>query len=219
MAKTKIIGQMGLLQLAGVVLLLVIFPLGSWYYLRTGLDYRLQAMQELKDYGKMPAFALANYNDSLVTAERFAEGLVVGYFFSEPHENLYAGELARLHDQFDERDDIFFLAFAADTSEAARNRLEQFASANGLLDEEQNYYLRGTPEEIASLAEGCALPFGEKGMSLSDNSLLFFADSLMVRGFYDMREGESLKRLVKHITLNIPPKKDKELRFEREVEK
>ena len=84
MAKTKIIGQMGLIQLGGVFLLLVIFPLVSWYYLRTGLDYRLQAIQELKDFGKIPAFTLANYNDSLITSERFAEGLVVGYFFSAP---------------------------------------------------------------------------------------------------------------------------------------
>ena len=219
MAKTKIIGQMGLLQLGGVFLLLVIFPLVSWYYLRTGLDYRLQAMQELKDFGKLPAFTLANYNDSLITSERFAEGLIVGYFFSEPHEDLYAGKLVKLHEQFDERDDIFFLAFAPDTTLATRNRMQQFAEANGLVDEEQNFYLQGEPVEVERLAKACQMPFEERGMSLTDNSLLFFADSLMVRGFYDIREEENLKRLVKHITLNIPPKKDKELLFEREVEK
>ncbi|MCB0558587.1 MAG: hypothetical protein H6573_31675 [Lewinellaceae bacterium] len=219
MAKTKIIGQMGLIQLGGVFLLLVIFPLVSWYYLRTGLDYRLQAIQELKDFGKIPAFTLANYNDSLITSERFAEGLVVGYFFSAPHESLFAGKLAKLHEQFDERDDIFFLAFAADTTMATRNRMQQFAAANGLVDEEQNFFLEGMPTEVERLAKACQMPFEEQGMSLTDNSLLFFADSLMVRGFYDIREEENLKRLVKHITLNIPPKKDKELLFEREVEK
>ena len=219
MAKTKIIGQMGLIQLGGVFLLLVVFPLVSWYYLRTGLDYRLQAMQELKDFGKIPEFSLINYNDSLIANDRFAEGLVVGYFFSEPHEKRFAGSLAKLHEQFDERDDIFFLALAPDTTLATRRRMEQFAAANGLLDEEQNFYLQGTPTEIEGLARDCQVPFEEKGMSLSDNSLLFFADSLMVRGFYDLREEESLKRLVKHITLNISPKRDKELLFEREVEK
>ncbi len=218
MAKTKIIGQMGLIQLAGVFLLLVIFPLGSWYYLRTGLDYRLQAMQEMKDYGKMPGFALYNYNDSLINAERFAEGLVVGYFFSGRHENLYAEKLAKLHEQFDERDDVFFLAFA-DTITANRGRMEQFATTHTLVDDEQNFYLLGSPEEVGRLAEGSHIPFEESGMSLSDNSLLFFADSLMVRGVYDMEEEGSMKRLVKHMTLNIPPKKDKELLFEREVEK
>lgn len=218
MAKTKIIGQMGLIQLAGVFLLLVIFPLGSWYYLRTGLDYRLQAMQEMKDYGKMPGFALYNYNDSLINAERFADGLVVGYFFSARHEGLYAEKLAKLHEQFDEREDVFFLAFA-DTASIGRGRLEQFAATHNLVDEEQNFYLMGTPDEVSRLAEGSHIPFEENGMSRPDNSLLFFADSLMVRGFYDMQEEENLKRLVKHITLNIPPKKDKELLFEREAEK
>ena len=219
MAKTKIIGQMGLLQLAGLFLLLVIFPLGSWYYLRTGLDYRLQEMQELKDYGKIPDFTLANYNDSLVSAERFSDGLVVGYFLTGRHEKQFVEKLVKLHDQFDERDDIFFLAFATDTSRATKERLQQFAAVNGLEDEEQNFFLRGTKDEVEHLAKACGLPFEEKGMSLSDNSLAFFADSLMVRSFYDLAEEESLKRLVKHITLNIPPKKDKELLFQREVEK
>lgn len=219
MAKTKIIGQMGLIQLAGLFLLLVFFPLGSWYYLRTGLDYRLQAMQELQDYGRMPDFTLPNYNDSIVSASQFAEGLVVGHFLSGPYEALYAGKLAKLHEQFDERDDIFFLALVADTSRAAGDELQQFVTGNGLGDEQQNFFLQGTPQEMERLAKACGLPFEEKGMSLSENSLLFFADSLMVRGFYDMQKEEDLKRLVKHITLNIPPKKDKDLLFEREVEK
>lgn len=219
MAKTKITGQMGLLQLAGLFLLLVVFPLGSWYYLRTGLDYRLQAMQELKDYGRMPDFTLVNINDSLVSSRRFAGGLAVGHFFSGNYEDLYAEKLAKLHEQFNERDDIFFLSFSADTSASARQRLLQFAAGNKLMDEEQCFYLAMPPGQAKAFADACRLPFEEKGMSLANNSLLFFADSLMVRGFYDMREEESLKRLVKHITLNIPPKKDKELIFEREVEK
>lgn len=219
MAKTKIIGQMGLIQLAGLFLLLVIFPLGSWYYLRTGLDYRLQALHELKDVGKVAAFAFENINDSLITSRRFAEGLVVGHFLSEQGQERYAANLAKLHDQFNERDDIFFLAFLPDTSAAGRQSLIRFAESHNLIDETQCFFLQGTPAAIDALARDCNLPFGEKGMSLAANSLLFFADSLMVRGFYDMQVEEDMKRLVKHITINIPPKKDKELIFEREVEK
>ena len=162
---------------------------------------------------------LVNYNDSLVTAKRFEDGLVVGCFFSKEQEELYVSRIGKLYQQFDKGGDVAFLSFFADTSQTARDYLRQFIADNSLEDEEQNYFFQGTREEMERLARDCHLPFGDKGMSLSDNSLLFFADSLMVRGFYDMKEEEDLKKLVKHITLNIPPQKDKELYFEREVEK
>lgn len=35
-----------------VVALIILFPLASWYYLNTGLDYRKTALQEVKTKGK-----------------------------------------------------------------------------------------------------------------------------------------------------------------------
>jgi hypothetical protein len=40
------------IQISGLLLLLVILPLVSWYYLRRGYDYQLQARSELYDYGQ-----------------------------------------------------------------------------------------------------------------------------------------------------------------------
>lgn len=40
------------IQISGLLLLLVILPLVSWYYLNRGYDYQLLARSELKDYGQ-----------------------------------------------------------------------------------------------------------------------------------------------------------------------
>ncbi|MCB0571331.1 MAG: hypothetical protein KDC66_16280 [Phaeodactylibacter sp.] len=202
-----------------LLLMLVGLPLGSWYYLQTGLDYRLQTRAEMKDYALVPGFTLLNDNDSLVSQNRFQDGLVVGYFFSEPQAEIYGNTLARLHGQYDERDDIFFLAFNPDTSAAGRSRMLAFAQQYQLADPEQCFFLSGTEDELQSLAAACKLPFEEHQMSLTDNALLFFADSLIVRGYYDMRRPDELKRLIRHVTYNIPLKKEKELIFQREKEK
>ncbi|NND07069.1 MAG: hypothetical protein HKN87_11885 [Saprospiraceae bacterium] len=45
--------QKKFLQSLILLLLLVGLPLGSWYYLRTGLDYRLDRLEELASKGKL----------------------------------------------------------------------------------------------------------------------------------------------------------------------
>ncbi len=214
MTKTKIVGKMGIIQLAGVILLLVILPLGSWYYLQTGLDYRLEAMKELKDYGKIPELAFSDLRDSTVQQNRFANGLMVGHFFSEEGKETYGKLVAKFQDQFEERKDVFLVAFENESSPEAREKLGDFAAAYGLEDKPQCYFLTGERPEMERVARAISFPADP-----DNNHLLFFADSLMVRAYYDMRQEEDIRRLVKHITLNLMPEEDAGLIFEREVEK
>ncbi|MCB0556607.1 MAG: hypothetical protein KDD02_23885 [Phaeodactylibacter sp.] len=219
MANKKFAGKKGVFGALLLLLLLVGLPIGSWYYLQTGLNYRIQTRAEMKDYARMPGFTLQNYNDSLVQSSQFQNGRLVGYFFSEPYAEQYGKILAQLHDQYDERDDVFFLTFNPDTSAAARTRMAAFVEEYQLKDPQQCFFLSGEEGAMQSLAQACQLPFAEKEMSLEDNSLLFFADSLMVRGFYDLRDPQELKRLIRHITFNIPLKQEREVVVKREKEK
>jgi hypothetical protein len=45
------LGVSKFIQISGLLLLLVVLPLVSWYYLNRGYDYQLQARSELKDLG------------------------------------------------------------------------------------------------------------------------------------------------------------------------
>jgi len=219
MAGKKIIGRMNIVQFAGLLLLLVVLPLGSWYYLQMGLDYRLKARNELKDIAPLPRLELQNYNDSLVHTQRFEDQLVVGHFMNASAQDVYTETLVKLHDQFDQRQDIYFLAFQADTSAAARASVAGLLSQNGLKDTAQVFVLSGTEDKLSALAGQMKLPLEERGMSLERNSLLFFADSAMVRNFYDMRQEAELKRLLKHLTLNLHPTEEADIIYDPETEK
>ncbi len=200
-------------QIAGLFLFLVFLPLGSWYYLQTGLDYRLQARSELQDIAPLPEFHLKNYNDTLVHSNRFADLLVVGYFYSPVHKAAYGDVLSRLKQQFDGRQDVCFVAFSEEPQRSAQSFLQEFEVS----DTSQVFFLEGRGEELVQLAEAAALP--ETNGGLGRNSHLFFADSSMIRGYYDLLRPDDLKLLVKHITLNLHPLEEPDIIFQRETEK
>jgi len=68
----------------GVLLvILVVLPLGSWYYLQGGLNWRKQAQSELQDYGKIRSATII-YADG--TKENLLQGkvCVIHFFGSNP---------------------------------------------------------------------------------------------------------------------------------------
>lgn len=211
--------RMNIVQIGGLLLLLVVLPLGSWYYLQIGLDYRLQSIKELQEIAPLPSFELTNYNDSTVQSKRFEDYLLIGHFHNEPQSQAYAELLVRLKAQFDDREDVFFSTFVAGNEGEQRAQSAQFLYDYGIEDEAQFFFLHGSPDRISSLAEQAALPLQDRNMSLADNSLLFFADSASIRGFYDFHNQEDLKRLIKHITLNLHQIEEPDLIFRREAEK
>lgn len=215
MAKNK----MNIIQIGGLLLLLVLLPLGSWYYLQTGLNYRIKAMQELEDIAPLPAFELLNYNDSLVHSDRFKDQLVVGHFYTGAYEEAYLDLLQRLKEQFDERRDVHFLTFRAGKDIGTRATSTQLLLDNELEDETQFFFLHGDPEVLAGLATSVKLGQAVQDGQLVDNQRLFFADSAQVRHHYDLTNEEDLKLLIKHITLNLHPVEEPDIIFEREIEK
>jgi hypothetical protein len=213
----KVIGKMGWLQIAALLLLLVILPLGSWYYLQTGLDYRLQAREELKPIGELPAFEFQNYDGRIISSQPYEDYLVVGHFFADAPKQEYLDLLVQIHDQYDDRKDVYFMAFSGDTSAIALNKSEQLLRQDTLIDADQLFFLHGTGAE--GIARQIKMPYSERGMSIDNNSLLFFADSSIVKGIYDIRLEEDVKKLIKHITLRLHPLEEKDIIFEREQEK
>lgn len=211
--------RMNIIQIGGLLLLLVVLPLGSWYYLQTGLNYRIQAINELQDIAPLPDFELLNYNDSTVAQERFSDQLVIGHFYTGANEAVYFDLLQRLKEQFDERPDVSFLTFREGRDIGTLAESAQLLLDYGVEDPEQFFFLHGEEPEMARLAASLKLTGAVQSGSLVDNQQLFFADSAMVRGTYDMTDTEDLKLLIKHITLNLHPIEEPDIIFERETEK
>lgn len=206
----KIIGKMGWVQLLGILLLLVVLPLGSWYYLQKGLDYRLETRAQLQPLGEVPGvLQLVNADGERTSAAEIADYLMVGYFF-HPDTSGLVSTFRKLYDQYDEREDVYFTLLSRDTSAGMARSAWAFLESAEMTDLEQVYW--GAGGATADLMDQ---------LQLSDRSpgTAFFADSSVVKSIYDLRQSEAVKDLVRHITLNLHPLEEKDIIFEREKEK
>ncbi|MEO0776222.1 MAG: hypothetical protein AAFW73_05880 [Bacteroidota bacterium] len=209
-------------QIMALLLFLVVMPLGSWYYLSTGLDYQKVARAELKDYGKLPAFSLLNQNDFPITRDSLNGNMLLASFFRlDGPENAERFRMLRaLHEQFDDRPDVWFVQHTLSPAAAGGAELKAFAKTVDLAEEGQCIYLNGSPEQTAQLLrEGYHIP--EAGMPKDDAGKLKIAADLpaelkdypyfvlvddegVIRNYYDYRDPGQMKRLVEHMAILMP---------------
>lgn len=210
------------LQILALLLLLVAFPAISWYYLQIGLDYRLDTMDKLGDYGKIPAFELITYKLDTLDREDTESNMIVASFFDLDNESLrrsFGENLGKLHDQFDDRNDLLFLQHLLSDVPSAEE-ISTFEIKYELSDEEQCYFFVGGQPPLEQLArEGYRLPL-EQDPELAENPYLVLVDTTgTIRRYYDVRKSEEVKLLVEHIALLLPRQKERDLVFKREQEK
>ncbi len=212
-----------ILQTIALLLFLVGLPLGSWYYLQRGLDYRLDAMEELKTYGEAPDFELTTADDSLLTKGDLRGKLVVAAFLTTAEKerpDRYGEVLSKLLDQFGEGNNFKMLVHGTDTLADTPRALLRFAATHRLTDEDVCHFLPPELPAFEKLArEGYRLPL-DAGTELRDNPYLALADSsLTIRNYYDITEESQVRRLVEHIAMIIPRAPERDLVFKREKEK
>ncbi|HMO38030.1 MAG TPA: hypothetical protein PKC76_01535 [Saprospiraceae bacterium] len=190
-----------------LLFLLVILPLGSWYYLQTGLEYRKAAMSELQDYGKVPPLQLVRHDGDTLHQEAMLGKIVLAAFLDlqAAGQTARTGELlAKLHDQFDERQDVAFLIHLLDAT-ATKQGIDDFAANYTLQDSLQCYFLTGDAEAMRTLAREVYKIDDEK----LDNYFALADTKGMVRRQYDTRQPADMTRLVEHIALLMPKQKDR----------
>ncbi len=205
-----------LLILVTLVLLfiLVVLPLGSWYYLKNGLNYRIATMSELKNYGKLPAFSYHTFsNNNVKSADLQGKVVVVNALplQNESLTNAWGTTLEKLHDQFDERSDVCFLVYVADTS---RTNLESFTSKYQLQDYNQCYFVPFEAAAMPKLASDYHI-----GVDSLPNHFTLIDTKGIVRKHYNVQEEAQVKRLVEHMALLLPLQKKEEISLQREPEK
>ena len=209
-------------QTIGLLLLLVVLPGGSWIYLRNGLDYRIEALEELKDYGKVPAGLVlpTQASDEPLTSEYLRGTVTVSSYLPETPEGQQrlVEVYTKLHEQFDEHDDVLLLTY---TQSDSTQDLKARAQALGLIDGEQ-WRLVQLPAETSAadyFQANYALP-AELAAGMATHPYVVLVDtSLTVRHFYDGAENKDMGRLVEHIALILPRKPEKDIIFQREQEK
>lgn len=213
------------LQLAALVLLLGIFPAASWYYLNSGLQYRKAAMSDLQEHGHFPLEGWTQVDGHPLATAFLEKKMILANWISasSPVSNATAlGErLIALHKQFDERDDLVFMTLVVGDSSELAMQSANLVESYPIRDDYQQVFVALDDAGFARLQSGPLSRVPALGMqAMGEHDYFLLTDtSAMVRRVYDLTENGEVKRLVEHIALLLPLKKDRDLIFRREVEK
>ena len=200
--------QKNVLNFLGLIFLLIVLPLGAIYLLDKGINYRKNLIGTLEDYGKMPEFSLSDYTEIVIDNERLKRGLTVVNFMSlteKETSDIKGAMISKIHQQFDDREDIYFLNFVLDGSIDSTNMLYKFIEQHNLEDEEQCFFISGESDMLERMAStGFKIPVKE-GELLKKSPYVAFVDAnQQIRKYYDMGEEEDVKLLVQHLMLLLP---------------
>jgi hypothetical protein len=197
------------LQTIALLMMLIVMPALSWYYLKKGENYQVKMRAELKDYGKLPSFTLPKLLDtnSINLATDLINKVVIAKVVDanelEPGDDLRFA-LGSLHTQFDERNDIIFLLHTTIKDTA---RVGAFLRQNKMSDPSQVVVTGSDPKLVQ------AYHFPKPGM-------MAIVDTLgVIRRYYNYRDGNEVRRLTEHVTVLMHRDKNNDPYLNREKEK
>lgn len=177
------------------LIILFVLPVLSLYFLNSGKNYRLQALSELGQHGKVESFSLKNQRGLEITPQMLHGKVTVACLLPTNQDSaaFYTKRLSIIHESYNDTEDVLFLSFLP--SKDSLNLLDK-ATRLGIKDHDQWWLLRSEDAEQAKRY----YHFPEEGhfqIALADTSLT-------VRNFYNAYENHQMGRLVEHIALIIP---------------
>ena len=189
------------------MLLLVVLPAGSWFYLQKGYEHRKAALEELKDFGKVGDFVLTDQFGRTLTNSALHQRVTIAGMLPGDAEGqkFWTRRLLEVQEQFDNRNEVCFLLFA-DTS--AIRSLSAFSEEYGLTDSLQWELLPASRDQVKQL------------FHLPDFQYLALADTAaVVRRHYDITDNLQMGRLLEQVNIVLPRLPDPDIEFRRNREK
>ncbi len=200
---------------------LVGLPFGSYYYLTMGFQYRKEAIDQLQDYGSVPAFTLRTQTGDLLSSEQLRGRLVVVNFAEKAdlqEKTLTLERFARMNQQFDNSEKVLFLTNVIDADSTDRAFLAQQAEDFDIRVDRGWYLLYDDAGQMQAIVGKYPQP---QQSELAKKSYAMLVDSsLVVRNFYSLEDEAAVQNLVTHTAMIIPRDKDREdIVFKRQTEK
>ena len=107
-------------QLIGLSLLVVVLPAASWYFLKSGLDYRIESMDKLGTYGTLPEADLSLTNGRTVNTSSVDGKMAIIHQMSDGADT---ARIMQLYRQFAKRTDLQFILTASDLLKLKADRV------------------------------------------------------------------------------------------------
>ncbi|MEM1217214.1 MAG: hypothetical protein AAGJ82_16075 [Bacteroidota bacterium] len=199
-------------------LFLVVFPLGSYLYLKKGYDYQKAALSDLRKTHR-----LTNYDQLQLLDGELAEGGLQGSMYllglmpsaSQTEVSRYGKLLFKLHDQFNHADNLqIWSLFEQQDSAFTTNFQLQHELPN---DSTQLLYWTAAERDWGGFLAQLGLT-PEEESTLDKGAFVLVDDSLYVRRAYALADDEQIRQLVERTAILLPErgKPDPEVRRKQE---
>lgn len=195
-----------------LILVIFVLPLGSYWYLHSGLEYQKEALSELDSLGMLPAFDYRDQAGSRVDTSHTQNRVMLASFFDLHNEQTEARihNMKAIHNQFDNRKDVLFVSFYTGSQE---ENPEALAERLGIRDVDQWKLIHLPQEEYARMLQTFALT-EETRQSISLVDIRG-----VIRRAYAVDENRSMGRLIEHTAMLIPARESRKAELRREKEK
>ncbi len=190
-------------RLLVVLLILLIFPFISWYYLRSGLDYRMDAISEFEEFGQFSWIDSYDERGRYISASRFDQKYIVAGVAPLDDEdlNLFSSRFVGIIEQFSSRDEVLYLNIfnreVSNSSEFANQLYDAYRGTN------LNHIVVGfSNEEIDGLLNNWAAQSGLDESQLRQKLYLIDENGTVIQ-YYNFYEEDRIGRLIEHLSMQF----------------
>lgn len=185
----------GAFQFIFLFLLLVVAPLGSWLYLRSGLDYRKEQLATLEEGVPIPTATWTGLDGELESSTNWSEQISLLLYANDAE--VMQDQIDRLSlvlSQFNDREDVLFYQIIPDTI---------WQTVTLPMDTAQWKVLLSSESKVDSMRMICQRTF-----PVDEKSNIFIIDRRnQLRQAFSIGDKASLTNLVEVVAILLPPRK------------
>jgi len=209
------------IQFVMLMLLLAVTPIGTYFWMREGVDYRTERLAELKDYGQVGQFQAVDAKGMPFDTTNIGGKMALVIFLpenrSKTKELMTRIELVehQMEEQLDQRKDMLFLFYTTTSTDLDAYAKELMAKEN-----DKFVFVKVTAAEMNRLKEETYQTKQGKALGVESEYVLVLADlKSKIRHYYNPMKNADMGKLVEHMAIVLPQDKDKDIVFRRESEK
>ncbi|MBK8557656.1 MAG: hypothetical protein IPL65_18775 [Lewinellaceae bacterium] len=186
-------------------LLLIVFPAVSWFYLHEGINWRKEALSELRDYGKIPTVNIIFPGNE--KENRVAGKVCVVHMFGDDPDldaaNRYILDTGqKLFDQFSQNESFRMVMIANGGTAEFKTHAQTLPSA----DYATWVWTSGVGKWTTVLLNGYEYYVKDEQVKPVDNYYALTDTSGIIRRFYNAEDEKDVSRMVQQIAILLPSK-------------
>jgi protein SCO1/2 len=167
-------------------------------------------LDEMGQYGSVPEFSLTERSGKTLGLEQLRGTIwIADFIYTDCQDTcpLQSAEMARLQDELSAQKTVKLLSFSVNPDKDTPSVLSRYAD-RFKASSDRWLFLTGEQEEIANLVQNgfrlsVATASSDPGVILHSPRLVLIDRQAQIRGYYDSRDNEALRRLRRDVAILV----------------